>query len=161
MNKYYFIFLIWLLPVYFLFQSGYQVYTYFGIQSTYNNGESYVAKVTDFDVKQIAAQTNGYVVLQFTPADGETIEQQLSLPVQFAQVIMNSEVIPIRYKKDSPKPIVMMAVYDLQKQVVRVNIAVTLIGLITTLILSFFASRYARRKIKTGDEEMVIERVDE
>jgi hypothetical protein len=161
MNKYYFIFLIWLLPVYFLFQSGYQVYTYFGIQSTYDEGESYVAKVTDFDVKQIAAQTNGYVVLQFTPADGETIEQQLSLPVQFAQVIMDSEIIPIRYKEDSAKPIVIIAVYDLQKQVVRVNIAVTLIGLIATIIVSFFASRYALRKIKTGDEEMVIERVDE
>lgn len=161
MNKYYFIFLIWLLPAYFLFQSGYQVYTYFGIQSTYNEGESYVAKVTDFDVKQIAAQTNGYVVLQFTPADGETIEQQLSLPVQFAQVIMDSEIIPIRYKEDSAKPIVIIAVYDLQKQVVRVNIAVTLIGLIATIIVSFFANRYARKKIKTGDEKMVIERVDE
>ena len=110
MNKYNFIFLIWLLPVYFIFQSGYQVYTYFGIQTTYNEGISYVAKVTDFDVKQIAAQTNGYVVLQFTPSDGETIEQKLSLPVQFAQVIMDSEVIPIRYKVDSAKPIVIIAV---------------------------------------------------
>lgn len=160
MNKYYFIFLIWLLPVYFLFQSGYQVYTYFGIQVTYNEGESYVANVIDFDVKQIAAQTNGYVVLQFTPSSGETIEQQLSLPVQFAQVIMDSEVIPIRYKEDSAKPIVIIAIYDLQKQVVRVNIAVTLIGLVTTIIISFFASRYARRKIKTGDEKMEIERID-
>jgi len=161
MNKYYFIYLIWLLPLYFLFQSGYQVYTYFGIQTTFNEGESYVAKVTDFDVKQIAAQTNGYVVLRFTPSDGKTIERQLSLPVQFAQVIMDSEVIPIRYKKDSAKQIVIIAIYDLQKQVVRVNIAVTLIGLIATIIVSYFASRYARKKIQTGDEKMIIERVDE
>lgn len=161
MNKYSFIFLIWLLPAYFLFQSGYQVYTYLGIVSTYNDGDSYVAKVTDFDVKQIAAQTNGYVVLEFTPSEGETIERQLSLPVQFAQVIMDSEVIPIRYKKDSAKPIVMMPVFELQKKVIRVNIAVTLIGLIATVIVSFFASRYAMRKIKDGDETLEIERVDE
>ncbi len=161
MNKYYFIFLIWLLPAYFIFQSGYQIYTYFGIVYTYNDGESYVANVTDFDVKQIAAQTNGYVVLQFNTSEGETIERQLSLPVQFAQIIMNSEVIPIRYKEDSAKPIVMMPVFELQKKVIRVNIAVTAIGLVATLILSFFASRYALRKIKTGDEKLEIERVDE
>lgn len=161
MNKYYFIFLIWLLPAYFLFQCGYQVYTYFGIQETYDNGTSYVARVTDFDVKQIAAQTSGYVVLNFETSEGETIEQKLSLEVQFAQVIMDSEVIPVRYKEDSFQPIVMMPVFDLQKKVIRVNIAVTLIGLIATIIVSFFASRYALRRIKTGDEEMIIERVDE
>ncbi|MDX1640982.1 MAG: hypothetical protein R3220_04765 [Balneolaceae bacterium] len=161
MNKYYFIFLIWLLPAYFLFQSGYQIYTYFGIVSTYNDGTSYVAQVTDFDVKQIAAQTNGYVVLRFNTSDGETIERQLSLPVQFAQVIMDSEVIPIRYKEDSGKPIVMMPVFELQKKVIRVNIAVTVIGLIATIIVAFYASRYARKKIKSGDERLEIERVDE
>lgn len=161
MNKYYFIFLIWLLPAYFLFQCGYQVYTYFGIQETYDDGTSYVANVTDFDIEQIAAQTNGYVVLKFDTEDGETIEQKLSLEVQFAQVIMDSEVIPIRYKADSFKPIVVMSFFDLQKKVIRVNIAVTLIGLIATIIVSFFASRYALRKIKIGDEEMIIERLDE
>ena len=161
MNKYYFIFLIWLLPAYFLFQSGYQVYTYLGIVSTYNDGTSYVAKVTEFDVKQIAAQTNGYVVLQFNTSEGKTVERQLSLPVQFAQVIMDSEVIPIRYKEDSAKPIVMMPVFELQKKVIRVNLAVTFIGLIATIIVSLFASRYANRKIKDGDEKLEIERIDE
>lgn len=161
MNKYYFIFLIWLLPAYFLFQAGYQIYTYFGIQSTFDDGTSYVATVTDFDVKQIAAQTNGYVVLRFNTSEDETIEQKLSLPVQFAQVIMESEVIPIRYKENSAKPIVMTPVYDLQRKVIRVNIAVTGFGLIVTIIVSFFASRYARKKIKSGDERLEIERIEE
>ena len=161
MNKYYFIFLIWLLPVYFLLQCGYQVYTYLGIQDTYDNGTSYVSHVTDFDVKQIAAQTSGYVVLKFEIEGGETIEEKLSLEVQFAQVIMDSEVIPVRYKEDSAKPIVIMPIFDLQKKVIRVNVVVTLIGLIATIIVSFFASRYALRKIKYGDEEMIIERVDQ
>lgn len=161
MNRYYLIFLIWLLPLYFVFQSGYQIYTYFGIISTYDEGNSYVAKVTDFDVKQIAAQTNGYVVLRFTTAEGDVIERQLSLPVQFAQVIMDSEVIPIRYKENSAKQIVMIPVYELQKKVIRVNIAVTGIGLVVTLIISFFVSKYALRKIRDGDEKLEIERVDE
>ena len=161
MNNYYLTFLIWLLPLYFIFQSGYQIYTYFGIVSTYDEGSSYVAMVTDFDVKQIAAQTNGYVVLRFTTSEGEEIERQLSLPVQFAQVIMDSEVIPIRYKENSAKQIVMIPVYKLQKKVIRVNIAVTAIGLLVTLIIAFFATKYALRKIRNGDEKLEIERVDD
>lgn len=161
MNKYSFIFLVWLLPLYFLFQCGYQVYTYYGIQNTFNNGESYVATVTDFDIKQIAAQTSGYVVLKFDTNDGKTVEKKLSLEVQSAQVIMDSEVIPIRFKEDSFQPIVIIPIFDLQKKVIRVNLAVTGIGLIATIILSFYASRYARRKIRDGEEKLEIEIVDE
>ncbi len=161
MNKYYLIFLIWLLPIYFLVQFGYQALTYYGIQSTYNQGDSYVATVTDFDVKQIAAQTNGYVVINFTTSGGEVVEKRLALPVQFAQVIMNSELIPVRYSGSSFSPIVMMPVYDLQQNVIRVNLAVTLFGTLVTIIVSFFASRYALRKVIEGDDKLEIEMMDE
>ena len=160
MNKYYFTYLTWLLPLYFLFQCGYQTAVYFGLQETYENGDSYVANVTDFDVKQIAAQTNGYVVLEFTLQDGSTIEEQLALSVQMAQVIMESEVIPIRYKADSFNPIVIMSTFGLQKNVVKVNLAVTTIGLIVTIIIALYASAYAKRKLRDGDDILEIERVD-
>lgn len=133
---------------------------YFGIQNTYNQGESYVASVTDFDVKQIAAQTNGYVVLKFTTSEGLTVEEKLALPVQFAQVIMQSELIPIRYLESSFNPIVMMPVYELQQSVIKVNIGVTSFGMIATLLLSFFASRFAIRRIRDGEENLEFERVD-
>ena len=160
MNKYYFIFLIWLLPIYFLFQGGYQVLAYYGIHNTYDQGESYIASVTDFDVKQIAAQTNGYVVLKFTTLDGLTIEEKLALPVQFAQVIMQSELIPIRYLENSFNPIVIMPVYELQQSVIKVNIGVTSIGAMATLLISFFASKFAFRRIRDGEESLEFERVD-
>lgn len=161
MNKYRFIFFIWLLPAYFLYQLGYQSTTYFSLQDTYENGDSYIAEVTDFDVKQIAAQTNGYVVLKFTTDSDKVIEEQLSLPVQMAQVIMESELIPIRYRADSFKPIVMMPVYDLQQSVIKVNLGVTGIGFIVTIIIALFASRYANRKLRDGDEALEIERIDQ
>jgi hypothetical protein len=161
MNKYHLIFMIWLLPVYFLMQGGYQVFSYYGIQSTYNYGNSYIASVTDFDVKQIAAQTNGYVELDFTTEGGENIRERLALPVQFAQVIMESELIPVRYLESSFSPIVMMPVYELQQNVIRVNIAVTSFGLIVTIVISLFASRFARRRITLGEETLDIERLDE
>lgn len=160
MNKYYFIYLIWLLPAYFIFQLGYQAATYQGVNNTFENGESYIATVTDFDVKQIAAQTNGYVVLKFYTSSQDEIERKLTLPVQMAQVIMNSEVIPIRYLESSFNPIVMMATYELQKSVIKVNVGVTSFGLIVVLIIAFYASRYAGRKIRYGEEKLVIERLD-
>jgi len=160
MNKYYFIFLIWLLPAYFLFQGSYQLLIFQGMTTTYDNGSSYVADVIDFDVKQIAAQTNGYVVLQFDTEDDGTIVEQLALPVQMAQVIMNSELIPVRYNSSSFSPIVMMPVYELQKNVVRVNLGVTSFGLIVTFLVALWATRFARNKIKHGEEELEFERTD-
>jgi len=160
MNKYYFIFLIWLLPAYFLFQGGYQVLTYYGIEQTYTDGESYVANVLEFDVKQIAAQTNGYVILRFTTTSGDTVTEQLALPVQMAQVIMESEQIPIRYLADSFKPIVMLTVYELQKSVVLVNMAVSSLGLLVTLFVAVYASRFALKRLRHGEETLEIERLD-
>jgi hypothetical protein len=161
MNKYYFVYCIWLLPLYFLYQFGYQGTIYYGIQETFDEGESYVAEVTDFDVKQIAAQTNGYVDLKFTISDGTEVEQRLALPIQMARVIVESELIPIRYKPDSFNPIVMMPVYELQQNMIRVNLGVTGFGLVVTIIIGIYASRYARRKIRDGDDTFEIEYVDE
>ncbi len=160
MNKYKFLHLLWLIPLYFFLQFGYQAMNYRGIQSTYENGNSHIASVIDFEVKQIAAQTNGYVVVRFTDQNGESVEQQLSLPVQFAQVIMDTELIPLRYDPTSFRPIVLIPIYELQKDVLLVNIAVTLIGLVATIILSVFASRYANRKLKNGDQNVEYERID-
>lgn len=160
MNKYYFIYLIWLLPLYFLVQAGYQYAAYHGIQTTFNEGDSYIANVTDFDVKQIAAQTNGYVVLNFSTNDGVQIEEQLSLPVQMAQVIMDSELIPVRYHESSFNPIVMMPVYELQLSVIKVNLGVTGIGFVVTILIAFFATRFARKRIRDGEDNLQIERID-
>lgn len=160
MNKYYFIYLIWLLPLYFLYQFGYQATTYFGLQNSFENGTSYVATVIDFDVKQIAAQTNGYVVIEFTTSDDEVITEQLGLPVQMAQVIMDSELIPIRYLADSFKPIVLMPTYDLQQSVIKVNLGVTAIGLVVTIIIALYGSRFAAKRIKYGEEKLDIVRID-
>lgn len=160
MNKYSYIHFFWLLPAYFVVQFGYQTLNYYSVQNTYAHGESYVASVVDFDVKQIAAQTNGYVVVRFTDSEGTEVQQKLSLPVQFAQVIMDSEMLPVRYLPSSFREIVIMPVYELQKKVILVNISVALLSLLATGIVAFYASRYARRKVKYGEDTIRYERVD-
>jgi len=159
MNKYNFLYLIWLLPLYFIWQAGYQFYIYNGVNDTYQNGESHIAEVLDFDIKQIAAQTNGYVVLRFADIDSNVVEEKLSLPVQMAQMLINSETIPVRYKNSSQKPIVILSVYELQKDVLLVNMAVSGISLVIVLTLAFFATRYANKILREGEEKIQIEHV--
>jgi len=160
MNKYYLFFLVWLLPAYMLFIGLQQVQVHFGTIETYQNGESYLADVLDFDIKQIAAQSNGYIVLRFKPDDADTIQQKLSLTVQMAQAVMDLPKVPVRYQPESTQPIVMIPTYDLQKSTSTINAVIALIGLVVLVIVSVFIHRFAKRKIKDGDEEMVVERVD-
>lgn len=160
MNKYYFVFLVWLLPAYFVFQGGYQVLIYQGTKATFETGESYLATVTDFDVKQIAAQTNGYVVLEFETEDNQVVEKQLALSVQMAQVIMDSELIPIRYRADSYNPIVMTPTYDLQNTIIMVNLAVSGIGFLVTFLVAIWASRFAMQRLRDGEETLELEHMD-
>ncbi|MGF1670754.1 MAG: hypothetical protein ACFCU6_09910 [Balneolaceae bacterium] len=159
MNKYRFLYLIWLLPAYFVWQIGYQAIIYNGLIDTYDNGDSHMAEVIDFDIKQIAAQTNGYVVLRFTNSAHEILEEKLSLPVQMAQVIMDSEYIPVRYKKTSLKPIVMLPIFELQKNVLLVNIGVSALSLTVVILIALWTTRYANRIIRDGEEILQIEQV--
>lgn len=159
MNKYRLFYLIWLLPAYLLVIAGQQAMVYSGSIDTYNNGTTYLADVTDFDIKQIAAQSNGYVIIQFE-AEGEMIERRLSLSVQMAQQILESPTIPIRYQPGAFQEIVMIPTFKLQKSTSLFNLCIALLGVAATLTAAFFIQRYANRKLKSGDETLVIERVD-
>lgn len=128
-----------------------------GLQETYNQGESLIASVVDFDIKQIAAQTNGYVDLSFTPSDGELREQRLTLSVQMAASIMESEVVPIRFLETSFEPIVMTATYPLHRRVVLTNMAMLGLGFLGVLFLSVFVSRYISKRLQIGKKEIIFE----
>jgi len=160
MSPYKFLYLIWLLPAYLLFLCGHQALVFYSVVNTYDNGDSYVAEVVDYDLKKIAAQTNGYVVLRFDTKEGTANQQKLSLPVEMAGAIGKSEVIPIRYKKGAFVNIVMIPTYGTQKGLALTNLAMATVGLFITLFITFLVNRYVHKKINKGDEKLVIERVD-
>ncbi len=160
MNKYALLHLLWIFPLYLTFIVFQQVSVYTGTTKTYSNGETYNAEVIDFDIKQIAAQSNGYVVLKFQPNAGDEIEQRLSLSVQMAQQILNSAVVPIRYLKNGYPEIVMIPTYDLQKSISLSNTAFSGLGLLVTMIVCILISRFANKRMRLGAEEIIIERVD-
>ncbi len=161
MNKFILLHLFWLMPLYLAFIVFQQLSVYTGTQKTYEAGTTYNADVVDFDIKQIAAQSNGYVVIRFTPDNAKPIERRLSLSVQIAQQVMDQPLIPIRYLKGAYPEIVMIPAYELQRSIAMSNTTFAGIGLLITALVAFFASRYAVRMSREGRKELVIERVDE
>ncbi len=158
--KYRFLNLVWLLPSYLAFIMVQQANVYRGTIHTYNNGESIAADVIDFDIKQIAAQSNGYVVLEFIDPDGDVQERKLSLSVQMAHQIMNTPVIPIRYQENTFQEIVMIPTYELQKGMALSNLGVAFIGFAVLVTVSIFVTRFANKKAVQGSPDLTVERVD-
>lgn len=160
MSKYKFLYLYWLIPGFLLFLVIHQVSVYYGVIDTYENGDSYTAEVVEFELKQIAAQTNGYVILRFRPDGAGEIQQKLSLPVEMAGKVQDIRVIPIRYQKGARQNIVMMPTYSTQKNLVMTNIAMAALGFLITFIIGIGVNRYIGEKLKEDETEIVFERVD-
>ncbi|SMO56672.1 hypothetical protein [Fodinibius sediminis] len=160
MKSYKFLYLIWLIPATFLFLCIHQAMVWYGIIETYENGESYTAEVVEFEFKQIAAQTNGYIVLRFETSRGDNIQKKLSLPVEMAGQLQQIRVVPVRYQPGAFQEIVLMPTYGTQKGLVLTNLAMAVVALLMTLILAVVVHRYAHKKLRSGTEELEIERID-
>ena len=161
MSKYKYLYLVWLLPAWFVFLSLQQTLVYFSVIDTYENGTSYTAEVVEFELKQIAAQTNGYAVLRFTTDKGAEIQKKISLPVEIAASITQYKSIPIRYLDGAYVEIVMISSYKVYKDLVLTNIGMAIIGLLITLGIAAATHRFARKKLGEEEVEFVIERVDQ
>ena len=160
MNKYKLLYFYWVVPAYLLFLVCQQGLVHQSAIDTYNNGTSYLAEVTDFEIKQIAAQSNGYIDIRFE-ADGEVIDRRLSLSVQMAQQLMESSTVPIRYQKGAFQDIVLFPTFGIQRSTSLFNMGVAFIGLVVTVIAGFLLNRYVKRKVTDeNDEKFEIERVD-
>lgn len=159
MSKYQLIYLIWLLPAYLLFLIIHQGAVFTSLADTYQNGSSYTADVVDYDMKQIAAQTNGYIVLRFETGNGELVRQRLSLPVEMAGQLTDIQVVPIRYQEDAFQSIVMMPTFSTQKGLILTNMAMAFVGLLIAVFVALSAHRYAARKLSEPEREFVIERI--
>ncbi|TYP92724.1 hypothetical protein LX73_2087 [Fodinibius salinus] len=160
MNRYKFLYLFWLMPLAFLFLIIQQGTVYYGINDTFENGTSYTAEVLEFELKQIAAQTNGYIVLQFKTKDGTEIQRQLSLPVEMAGDLQEIRVVPVRYNPGGWQEIVLLPTIDTQKNLVWTNGLMAFVALLITTGIAIAAHRFANKKLSEDQEEFVIERVD-
>ncbi|MCC5926211.1 MAG: hypothetical protein JJU41_06570 [Bacteroidetes bacterium] len=151
---------IWLLPLYIGYQLGYQMNVLYSMHSTYTTGEIVTARVTDFRIKQIAAQTNGFIVLDFTTSDGTHVNQLLSLPVQMAAPLMNFGMLDVRYNPSNTQDIVITATYQIHRNMVVVNIAVLTLSFMAVVLIAVWATKLANRRIKQPEDPVFV-RVDE
>lgn len=145
--------LVWLIPSYLLFLLLHQIDVHSDARNTMATGELHEAIVTDFKIKQIAAQTNGYIVVKFTSAAGEVVERKLALGVQHAARLMEHENIPVRYLKGSGQEVILVPTFDIQLQIIRINIAIIAASLIVLIAVSIGVTRYVIRKNKTGEPD--------
>ncbi|WP_372633695.1 hypothetical protein [Fodinibius sp.] len=160
MNSYKFLYLVWLIPATFTFLCLHQGMVWYGIVDTYENGDSYTAEVIDYELKQIAAQTNGYIVLRFEDQQDREIQKKLSLPVEMAGQLQQIRVVPIRYQAGAFQEIVMMPTYRTQRGLVLTNLAMAIVALFITVIIAVVVHRYAGKKAREGTEQLEIERID-
>jgi hypothetical protein len=139
------VYLTWLIPAWLLFLGVYQANVMRGLISTHADGTDLMAFVEEFDIKYISSQTNGYVILRFTPPGEAQRVEKLGLPVQVAAKIQNLAAIPIRYQPDSSVPVVMLPTFPFQRSTMIVNLAIMAVSLlITSLIAWHFTSSRPR-----------------
>ncbi|MBP3193637.1 hypothetical protein [Natronogracilivirga saccharolytica] len=153
-------YLLWLLPLYLFGMAVHMGAVYYGLDKTWEEGESYLADIVHFEIKQIAAQTNGSITVRFETDDGEEITRKLSQPIQNAAQLQASEMMPIRFMENSYQPVVLVPIYDFHKQMVLVNLAVLLVAIIITFFIALTAHRFASRKIGGKDPEQKFEIID-
>jgi len=149
----------WLLPAYFLFQSIYQIQVLGGLQSTYDNGTSYLAEVVEFRLKNMQAQSNGVIELRFETDTDAIVQKRMTLPIQLAAQVREYGKMPVRYLESSAQPIVIIPTYIFHRNMVRMNVAILLSSLLASIIMGYFVLRWTRKLSKK--EELVIVRLDE
>ena len=160
MNRYKFLYLFWLLPLFFTFLIAQQGTVYYGINETFENGDSYTAEVVEYEMKQIAAQTNGYIILRFETGDGQQIQRKLSLPVEMAGALQEIRIVPVRYYPGGWQEIVLLPTIETQKNLVWTNALMAFVAFLITLGIAITAHKFANKKLSEEEEELVIERVD-
>lgn len=141
--------LIWIIPAYLLFLSYYEVSTYIGLHYTYNNGESYIAQVDEFMIKNMQAQSSGRIEISFTDSEGQVHHRKLSLPIQLAAQLQTYTMIPIRYLETSSMDVVFMPTFDFHTGMVLMNCAICLISVIFTTWASWRITKFATKLSKT------------
>lgn len=145
-KKLYFWYLLWLLPLYLSGMAVHMAAIYTGLGNTYENGQSYLADVIHFEIKQIAAQTNGSITVRFTPDNSAEIIRKLSQPIQNAAQLQASEIMPVRYLEGSYQPIVLVPIYDFHRRMVLVNLGVLILSVLITIFIALTAHRHVRRQ---------------
>lgn len=152
MKPYHLSHLAWFIPLALIGLLIQQVSVFYGITQTMEQGEEVEAFITDFRIKQIAAQTNGYVDLHFFDSNGAERKERLTLHAQHASRLIGANTVDIRYLAGTTYDIVIVKTFDYHRNTVLVNIGVILLSLLVMVPVSIWASRFANRKAEAAKQ---------
>lgn len=146
--------LLWLIPIYLIGLGIHQFLTLNQLDQIHSKGQALQASIYDFDIKHIASQTNGYVILSFMTPDGEQHRRKLALTVQIAAKFINEAVVPIRFLPGVGSEVVMEPTYSLQRQIVLVNLAILFSSaLVLTFIVGMVSKKFVFENGSTRSED--------
>jgi hypothetical protein len=149
--------LFWLLPAYLGFLTAYETKTYLGLTSTYENGESLVAQIVELKLKNMQAQSNGVIEIRFTDEKGSEKQQKMTLPIQLAAQLQPYNMIPIRYLESSSPQVVFMPTFEFHKNMVLMNMGITLASFLITFWIGFRISKYAFKPTESEKMQAAVE----
>jgi hypothetical protein len=142
---------LFLLVPFALMLLGIQQYTVLrNINRIATEGTEYLAEVDEFKIKYIASQTNGYVIVRFVTNEGDTLRRKLSLTVQLAARIMETNPLPIRYLPDIGSEVIILPNLEVSRSIVGVNLVIIFVSMLITGFIAWFW--YRKRKGKVAPE---------
>lgn len=116
------------------------------LRETWNQGVPAIAKVKEFDVTNRADVTYGYINLQVTLPDGQTIERQrMSLPPSLWSRVKGQDSLHVHVRLGASQEIVIDRLMPAHWLIAASQMGISLMGAILSGVLAYFWNRSLRR----------------
>ncbi|MCY3593681.1 MAG: DUF3592 domain-containing protein [Rhodothermaceae bacterium] len=116
------------------------------LRETWNQGVPAIAKVKEFDVTNRADVTYGYINLQVTLPDGQTIDRQrMSLPQSLWSRVKGQDSLRVHVRPGASQEIVIDRLMPAHWLIAASQMGISLIGAILSGVLAYFWNRSLRR----------------
>lgn len=141
--------LLWIVPVLLVLLMAHQGWVAYEVDKTWENGVATTAKVVNYEMKAMAAQTHGIITLRAPLPNGDSIEQTLSVPAMLAAQLRNFNEVPVRVLPEGGQEIVMAEVVRTQRRMALINVFISGIGALLVAIAIRLWQRYLGRETST------------
>lgn len=116
------------------------------LRETWNQGVPAIAKVKEFDVTNRADVTYGYINLQVTLPDGQSIDRQrMSLPQSLWSRVKGQDSLRVHVRPGASQEIVIDRLMPAHWLIAASQMGISLIGAILSGVLAYFWNRSLRR----------------
>lgn len=138
--------IFWGVPFILIFLAANQGLVAVQLRETWNQGLPAIAKVKEFDVTNRADVTYGYINLQVTLPDGQTINRQrMSLPQSLWSRVKGQDSLRVHVRPGASQEIVIDRLMPAHWLIAASQMGISLMGAILSGVLAYFWNRSLRR----------------